>query len=114
MSHEYDRTIIQGGSVIQGDVHHHHYKSREGDPDSNTLIAWLSALNFATVLRAHCNKRTPETGKWLLQLQDFQRWISDDDTDNRILWCKGNPGVGKTILWWAPIVIANNHSLLTN
>src|SRR2546428_21144 len=34
--------------------------------------------------------------RWILDNADFQRWR--DDEENRLLWIKGAPGKGKTML----------------
>lgn len=107
MSHSYKLNTVNGGLVIQGDyhshneVHHHqqqHSRLQQGE-DINVIATWLSTLNFATTLQTHCNKRTPETGSWLLEHEVFCKWIAHDADDERVMWCKGDPGVGKTVLW---------------
>jgi hypothetical protein len=34
--------------------------------------------------------------RWILENSDFQRWR--DDQQSRLLWIKGDPGKGKTML----------------
>ncbi|KAJ7586734.1 ankyrin repeat-containing domain protein, partial [Mycena floridula] len=51
--------------------------------------------------RSNCHRMqtqteyTPGTGHWLLTHETFGRWI---DGNVNILWCRGGPGVGKTVL----------------
>lgn len=107
MPHSYKLTKVSGGRVVQGDYHkhnevHHHQHYNAGPQDSKeiaAIIAWLSTINFATTLQAHCNKRTPGTGGWLLEHEIFRKWMVHEVDGERALWCKGDPGVGKTILW---------------
>ena len=38
-------------------------------------------------------------GDWLLETSEFQEWRSSEDgADKAVLFCSGNPGVGKTYL----------------
>lgn len=95
-------TSISGGNVQFGDTNNYHqhtyYKQPRIDDDSTTL-AWLSSLNFGEVLRRHCNKRTSGTGKWLIEHPKYKSWHALEAGCGRVLWCKGHPGTGKTILW---------------
>ena len=36
--------------------------------------------------------------RWILKNADFQRWRHGDDQQSRLLWIKGDPGKGKTML----------------
>ncbi|KAI0415692.1 hypothetical protein F5X98DRAFT_388586 [Xylaria grammica] len=43
--------------------------------------------------------RCPDTGSWLFQSQAFLDWVNDPKGENRrVLWLKGIPGAGKTVL----------------
>ncbi|RJE24666.1 Ankyrin repeat protein [Aspergillus sclerotialis] len=56
---------------------------------------WLSDTNFWSKQADVLKQRQPGTGEWLLQDPDFLDW----ETGSReILWCRGSPGVGKTVL----------------
>ncbi|KAJ7884804.1 hypothetical protein B0H14DRAFT_3740877 [Mycena olivaceomarginata] len=70
--------------------------------DRAKIIVWFSPINFferqADIFRA----RQPGTGEWLLVDRLFKRWKS---SSGEILWCKGMPGAGKTVL--ASVVV--NH-----
>jgi DNA replication protein DnaC len=48
------------------------------------LLYWKSAPNNA------------REGRWILENYDFQRWCNDQQS--RLLWVKGDPGKGKTML----------------
>ena len=45
------------------------------------------------------------TGQWVLETPEFQSWLKSEDIQHSVLWCPGNPGVGKTIA----TSIAVNH-----
>ena len=56
---------------------------------------WFSPLNFSATQAEIRKKRQDGTGQWLLDSDIFQRWVSGGE---RVLWCPGIPGSGKTIL----------------
>jgi len=68
--------------------------------DENTeIMRWLSPLDPG---RRHQNVRTDRldgVGNWLLEINEFREWKSGDDgVDRAVLFCYGDPGVGKTYL----------------
>ncbi|KAJ7577684.1 hypothetical protein C8J56DRAFT_1113091 [Mycena floridula] len=63
--------------------------------DLREFSEWLSPIDFQAIQQNHLAKRAPGTGRWLAADVEFQRWT---DGEIKILWCPGNPGVGKTIL----------------
>ncbi|KAJ7577681.1 ankyrin repeat-containing domain protein, partial [Mycena floridula] len=56
---------------------------------------WLSPIDFQAIQQNHLAKRVPGTGHWLPEEVEFQQWTAGEI---KILWCPGNPGVGKTML----------------
>ncbi|KAJ5752473.1 NACHT nucleoside triphosphatase [Penicillium odoratum] len=36
--------------------------------------------------------------RWILDNREFKQWKSDENNDNRLLWIRGDPGKGKTML----------------
>ena len=62
-------------------------------------MRWLSPLEPN---RRHQDVRTDRfggVGDWLLETSEFRGWGgSEDGPDKAILFCSGNPGVGKTYL----------------
>ena len=69
--------------------------------DRPELLAWLSPLDPG--LR-HCDireRRAKDVGEWFIQTGEFRRWsgLSEEgEGDKRVLFCSGNPGVGKTFI----------------
>jgi len=69
--------------------------------DRPQLLAWLSPLDPG--LR-HCDiqeRRVDNVGEWLMETEEFRRWCRLDgegEDDKAILFCYGNPGVGKTFI----------------
>ncbi|KIM87085.1 hypothetical protein PILCRDRAFT_64497, partial [Piloderma croceum F 1598] len=61
-----------------------------------TLGDWLCSLNFNLRQADILSQRTEGTGQWFLKSDEFQSWKLSAGSE--ILWCKGIPGSGKTIL----------------
>ena len=63
------------------------------------IMQWLSPLEPR---RRHQDVRTDRldgVGNWLLQTNEFREWKSDEGgADKAVLFCSGDPGVGKTYL----------------
>ncbi|KAF8470008.1 hypothetical protein BDZ91DRAFT_719689 [Kalaharituber pfeilii] len=64
------------------------------------LLAWLSALEPQKRHQDVKNSRLESTGNWILQSDEFQRWLKGQQNgeSNQVLGCYGEPGVGKTII----------------
>ena len=63
------------------------------------IMQWLSPLNPK---RRHQDVRADRldgVGNWLLQTKEFREWKSDEGgADKAVLFCCGDPGVGKTYI----------------
>ncbi|KAJ7252326.1 ankyrin repeat-containing domain protein [Mycena rebaudengoi] len=77
--------------------------------ERNKIIEWASPLNFFPRQADILNTRQPGTGEWLLQDSMFKKW---KEGGIQVLWCRGMPGVGKTVL--ASIVINHLRENLAN
>jgi len=70
--------------------------------DRSQLLAWLSPLDAG--LR-HCDiqeRRVNDVGEWLMRTEEFRRWCGfggEGRGNEGVLFCYGNPGVGKTFFW---------------
>ncbi|KAF5855664.1 hypothetical protein ETB97_008825 [Aspergillus alliaceus] len=65
------------------------------DNETREVIDWLCPVNFWLKQADVLKQRQPGTGDWLLQDSRFLDW----ETGSReSLWCRGSPGVGKTVL----------------
>ncbi|KAJ7688188.1 ankyrin repeat-containing domain protein [Mycena rosella] len=60
-----------------------------------TILEWMSPLNFLQRQADVFNTLQPGTGEWLLAEHQFQDWESGS---GEILLCQGMPGAGKTVL----------------
>ena len=69
--------------------------------DRPDILAWLSPLDPKLRHQDIRDCRIESVGKWFLQSEEFRGWsaVSEDDkSDNAVLFCYGNPGVGKTYI----------------
>ena len=69
--------------------------------DRSDILAWLSPLNPKLRHQAIRDSREGNVGKWLLRTEEFRSWQAGsggNKSDNAILFCYGDPGVGKTCI----------------
>jgi len=71
-----------------------------GMSDEAAQIArWLSPLEPGNRHRAVSTDRFDGIGDWFLETREFREWRrSEDSAGKAVLFCSGNPGVGKTYL----------------
>ena len=71
------------------------YKS---DKDAE-IMRWLSPLELINRHQTVRTDRFGSVGDWLLETSEFQEWrAGEGGVDKAVLFCSGNPGVGKTYL----------------
>jgi len=88
--------------------------------EKRAILEWLSPLDPRERHQAIGMDRMPGVGDWLLNTSEFTRWDQGGGTTSKpVLFCYGDPGVGKTYLRyerWLPSKSArvnnNNHSSL--
>jgi len=69
--------------------------------DRSNILAWLSPLNPKLRHQDIQGHRVEKLGEWLLQTEVFRAWNAGSgggESDNTVLFCYGNPGVGKTFI----------------
>jgi len=67
--------------------------------EKRAVLEWLSPLEPRERHQAIGMDRMPGVGDWLLDTNEFTQWNkSDEGAAKPILFCYGNPGVGKTYL----------------
>ena len=67
------------------------------------ILAWLSPLDPKLRHQDIQSRRVENVGEWLLQTEEFRRWYAGgggegSECDNAVLFCYGDPGVGKTFI----------------
>ena len=65
------------------------------------LLAWLSPLEPRLQHQDIRDRRVKDVGGWVLQTEEFRSWAGNEggESDDAVLFCCGNPGVGKTYIW---------------
>ena len=80
---------------ITGSFNHTVYKSEE----DAQIMSWLSPLKPNNRHQGVRTDRLGGVGGWLLETSHFQEWMEGEgEADKAVLFCSGNPGVGKTYL----------------
>ena len=75
-----------------------HYTFAE---DRSQLLTWLSPLDPGLRHSDIQERRVNNVGEWLMRTEEFRRWCrlgEDGEDDKQVLFCYGNPGVGKTFI----------------
>jgi len=66
--------------------------------DRSQLLTWLSPMEPRLRHRDVQERRIGDIGGWLIQTVEFRRWWSLAGEGDAVLFCDGNPGVGKTFM----------------
>ena len=67
--------------------------------ESSEIMQWLSPLGPRGRHQDVRTDRLDGVGNWLLETKEFLEWRSDEGgADKAVLFCSGDPGVGKTYL----------------
>ena len=73
------------------------------------IMNWLAPVGYARQHSDFISRRQEGTGKWLLDSDEFHRWL---DQKQQTLFCPGIPGAGKTMI--TSIVVDNLCSRFGN
>jgi Cdc6-like AAA superfamily ATPase len=63
--------------------------------EHQSILDWLTAIDYAPQQSDFINRRQEGTGRWLLDSTEFQEWLN---TSKQTLFCPGIPGAGKTMI----------------
>ena len=69
--------------------------------DRSQLLAWLSPLDPGLRHADIQERRVNNVGEWLMRTEGFRSWCrlsGEGEGDKAVLFCYGNPGVGKTFI----------------
>ena len=67
--------------------------------EENRIREWLSPLKPQQRHQEVRAERLDGVGNWLLETSEYQKWSKGQDgSGERVLFCSGGPGVGKTHL----------------
>jgi len=80
---------------ISGSFNNTFYMSNE----DAQVVRWLSPLEPNNRHQAVRTDRFDGIGDWILETREWREWrVSGDGIDKAVLFCSGDPGVGKTYL----------------
>ncbi|KAE8362702.1 hypothetical protein BDV27DRAFT_159526 [Aspergillus caelatus] len=86
-----------------------HQQDHQRHQEHQTIIDWLTPVNYATQQNDFIAQRQQGTGEWVLKSSEFQHWL---EQTNQTLFCPGIPGAGKTII--TSIVVHHLHDQFQN
>jgi len=69
--------------------------------DRSQLLAWLSPLSPGLRHWEIQEHRAGGVGEWLLETEEFRGWHAGSESgggESAVLFCHGDPGVGKTFI----------------
>jgi len=69
--------------------------------DQSQLLTWLSPLEPKLRHRDIQERRVDNVGEWLMKTEEFRIWCGsgrEGEGGNAVLFCYGDPGVGKTFI----------------
>ena len=70
--------------------------------DWSRLLTWLSPLEPRLRHKTIQESRAKGVGEWVLEAEEFRSWYTSSggsESDKAVLFCWGDPGVGKTFIW---------------
>ena len=71
----------------------------ETDAEGREIMQWLSPLEPQQRHQSVRANRLDSVGNWVLETDEFKKWRdTEDGCVEPVLFCYGNPGVGKTYL----------------
>jgi len=69
--------------------------------DRSQLLTWLSPVNPGSRHWDIQERRVNDIGEWFLETGEFRKWYAGcdgEDGESAVLFCYGDPGVGKTFI----------------
>ena len=71
----------------------------EIDAEGHQILKWLSPLEPQQRHQDVRADRLDGVGNWVLETSEFKKWRdAEDGCVDPVLFCSGNPGVGKTYI----------------
>jgi Cdc6-like AAA superfamily ATPase len=74
---------------------HEREDNRERREQHQVILDWLTPIDYASQQSDFIARRQEGTGRWLLESDQFQEWLTKN---KQTLFCPGMPGAGKTIV----------------
>lgn len=90
MQHYIDQQSVAAGKQIERDYR------RERERKKQEVMRWLPSTNFSTHYDEQCEAHLEGTGQWFLDSPSYASWKTREESG--LLWVKGKPGCGKSVL----------------
>ncbi|EUC45234.1 hypothetical protein COCMIDRAFT_96098 [Bipolaris oryzae ATCC 44560] len=89
--------LEMGQNGVQGHVQqlHERHDLEEAIRKRQSILEWLTPIDYESQQREAIRSRQAGTGQWLLNSQQYQDWLAEK---HPTLFCPGIPGAGKTVL----------------
>jgi len=82
--------------------------------DRSQLLTWLSPLEPKLRHRDIQERRVDGVGEWLMKTKEFRSWHDrreESEGDKAVLFCYGDPGVGKTFIRYQGLFLRGEPAL---
>ena len=90
---------MRDGNVNSGNITSSFNKIFYPSDDDAQIMRWLSPLEPSNRHQGVRTERLDGVGDWFLETSEFREWRGGEGgADKAVLYCYGNPGVGKTYL----------------
>ena len=90
---------VGDGSAHSGNLTNSYNNIVYTSDEDSQIMRWLSPLEPNIRHQGVSTNRFEGVGDWLLEDREFREWRSGEGgPDKAVLFCSGNPGVGKTYL----------------
>jgi len=93
------RVTVGDGNTNSGNIKDSFNTTVYNSGEDAKIMRWLSPLEPENRHHAVCADRLEGVGNWLLETSEFREWRGGEGgADEAVLFCSGDPGVGKTYL----------------
>ena len=84
---------------------------REPDVSHDDLLKWINAVSTRDDYDVALQAKVENTCNWALDMPEFQTWLASDPLSKaaKVLWIKGKPGTGKSILTASLVEYLKKH-----
>lgn len=94
------------GKILQDNQDH--LVRDEQQRQREVVAQWLAPCNPRRIHDNSVASRHARSGEWFLD-GICSTWLNDDNINSKLLWLRGKPGTGKTILFSSTIERTTNH-----
>lgn len=102
-----NRQWFGSGNIGCGNfTNNHNITVNKTNDEDNQIKQWISPLRPQYRHQSVQADRVNGVGCWFLEMNEFREWSSDQGVPaHGVLFCYGDPGVGKTHIRWVRLVL---------